>query len=64
LSQNFIQDIQIEAFVDQAELTHLFLSQNRLKTLEVGTFDPLKSLWLIDLHGNQISVLEDVRRLE
>jgi Leucine-rich repeat (LRR) protein len=59
LSQNYIEDIQVGAFVDQAKLTHLYLSGNRLKSLKVGTFDPLKSLWLIDLHGNQISVLEN-----
>jgi hypothetical protein len=59
LSQNFIGDIQVGAFVDQAKLTRLYLSRNRLKKLIVGTFDPLVNIQKIYLSGNQITILED-----
>lgn len=58
LRDNFIEELNRDAFTSLPELTFLDLSENQLRTLRAGIFVPLQRLSMLTLANNKIETVE------
>jgi hypothetical protein len=57
LSNNRIQNIEMESFELLSQLRYLDLSSNKIKSVSPGSFKKLKKMDILDLRGNSIDCI-------
>lgn len=57
LNENRIRDLSKESFRKYTDLRYLYLHENMIQTVEIGTFTQLNYLEVLDLSSNALTTL-------